>query len=414
MKSDEPGEPTRAPASEASNTMLDRVLTVLRKELSDNFRDRRSLVNSLLSALLGPLMLMLLLYVIGSVSAGRAERPLELPVAGAERAPGLIAFLEQRSVVVQPAPADPEGAVRAGDVEAVLVVGAGYAERLAAGLPAPVQLVADTSRQSAAQTIDRASRLVEAYADQLGALRLQARGVSPGVVTPLAVELLDTATAQSRAAGLLNILPYFIIFAVFVGGMGLTIDMTAGERERGSLEPLLINPLGRGELVLGKLAAGLVPTVLSVLVALAGFAAVINLSPLDRQLGVSLSLDPLAFVAIFLITLPMALLAGALQMIIATAARSVKEAQSYLGFLPLIPALPGLFLAFIPIRPALWMMLVPTFGQQLLINQLMRGEAASPLFIAVSAAVTLAVGALLTLVAMRLFGRERVLFGRGA
>lgn len=394
--------------------MLERILVVLRKELDDTFRDRRSLFNSLLSALLGPLMLLILLSVIGGVSAGRAERPLELPVAGAERAPGLIAFLEQRNVAVRPAPADPEAAVRAGEAEAVLVVGEGFAGRLAEGLPAPVRLVADTSRQSAAGTIERASRLLEAYGDQLGALRLQARGVSPSVVAPLAVELVDTATAQSRAAGLLNILPYFLIFAVFVGGMGLTIDMTAGERERGSLEPLLINPLARGELVLGKLAAALVPTLLSVLLALAGFAAVINLSPLDRQLGVSLSLDPLAFAAIFLITLPMALLAGALQMIIATTARSVKEAQSYLGFLPLIPALPGLFLAFIPIRPALWMMLVPTFGQQLLINQLMRGEAVSPLFVAASAAVTLAAGVLLALVAMRLFGRERVLFGHGA
>jgi len=394
--------------------MLERVLVVLRKELADNFRDRKSLVNSLLSALLGPLMLLLLLYVLGSVSSSRAERPLELPVAGGELAPGLIAFLEQRNVEVLPAPADPEAAVRAGDTEAVLVVGASYPERMAAGLPAPVQLVADTSRQSAAPAVERATRLLEAYAGQLGALRLQARGVSPSVVTALAVEVVDTATAQSRAAGLLNILPYFLIFAVFVGGMGLTIDMTAGERERGSLEPLLLNPLGRGELVLGKLAASLVPTLLSVLIALAGFAAVINVAPLDRQLGVSLSLDPLAFLGIFLITLPMALLAGALQMIIATSARSVKEAQSYLGFLPLIPALPGLFLAFIPIRPALWMMLVPTFGQQLLINQLMRGEPVSPLFVAVSAAITLAAGALLALAAVRLFGRERVLFGRGA
>lgn len=392
--------------------MLERVLIVLRKELDENLRDRKSLANSLLSALLGPLMLMMLLFVISGVSSGRAERPLELPVAGGEHAPGLIAFLEQRSVEVLPAPADPEAAVRAGEAEVVLVVGEGYAERLAAGLPAPVQLVADTSRQSASQSIDRARGLLNLYGNQIGALRLQARGISPSVVTPLAVELLDTATAQSRAAGLLNILPYFIIFAIFVGGMGMTIDMTAGERERGSLEPLLINPLSRSELVLGKLGAGLIPTVISVLVALAGFAAVINLSPLERQLGVSLRLDPLAFGAIFLITLPMILLAGALQMIIATSARSVKEAQSYLGFLPLIPALPGLFLAFIPIRPELWMMLVPTFGQQLLINQLMRGEAVSALFVILSAGVTLAAGALLALLAMRLFGREQVLFGR--
>lgn len=394
--------------------MLERIGIVLQKELSDNFRDRRTLVNALLTSLLGPLMLFLLFTVIGQTVRESVEKPLALPVAGAQHAPDLMAFLQQRNVQLEPAPANPEAAVRAGDADVVLVVGASYGERLAAGLPAPVQLVLDSSRQSAAPSIERARALVTAYGNQLGALRLQARGISPSVVLPLALEEADLATPESRAAQLLNVLPYFLIFAVFVGGMGLTIDVTAGERERGSLEPLLLNPLRRSEFVLGKLLAGLAPTMLSVLIALAGFAAVINLNPVGEQLGVRLSLGLPTLAAIFMITLPIMLLAAALQMIIATVSRSVKEAQSYLAFLPLIPALPGLFLAFLPLRPALWQMLVPTFGQQVLINQLLRGEPVDPLFVLVSAALTLALGAALTLAATRLFGRERVLFGRGA
>lgn len=394
--------------------MLERIGIVLRKELSDNFRDRRTLVNTLLSALIGPLMLFLIFTVIGQTAGERAERPLELPVAGAAAAPGLMAYLEQRNVVVLPAPDDPEAAVRAGDVDVVLVVGEGYAERLAAGLPAPVSLVGDSSRQAASVDIERARGLLEAYAAQLGALRLQARGVSPSVVVPLTIEDVDVATPESRAAQLLNVLPYFLVFSVFVGGMSLIVDMTAGERERGSLEPLLTNPLTSAELVLGKLIASLVPTAASVALALAGFAAVVNLTSIGDLIGVRLSLGLPALVGIFLLTAPMMLLAAALQMIIATASRSVKEAQSYLAFLPLIPALPGLFLAFVPVRPQLWMMLVPTFGQQLLINQLMRGEPADPLFVAVTSLVTLALGAAMTLAAVRLFGREGVLFGRGS
>ncbi len=394
--------------------MLERIGIVLRKELSDNFRDRRTLVNTLLSALIGPLMLFLIFTVIGQTAGERAERPLELPVAGAAVAPGLMAYLEQRNVVVLPAPDDPEAAVRAGDVDVVLVVGEGYAERLAAGLPAPVSLVGDSSRQAASVDIERARGLLEAYAAQLGALRLQARGVSPSVVVPLTIEDVDVATPESRAAQLLNVLPYFLVFSVFVGGMSLIVDMTAGERERGSLEPLLTNPLTSAELVLGKLIASLVPTAASVALALAGFAAVVNLTSIGDLIGVRLSLGLPALVGIFLLTAPMMLLAAALQMIIATASRSVKEAQSYLAFLPLIPALPGLFLAFVPVRPQLWMMLVPTFGQQLLINQLMRGEPADPLFVAVTSLVTLALGAAMTLAAVRLFGREGVLFGRGS
>jgi sodium transport system permease protein len=392
--------------------MLEHIGIVMRKELLDTLRDRRTAVNLALSALLGPLMLAGLLTVIGSVSSASAERPLDLPVAGAAAAPDLIAFLAQGNAIVKPAPADPEAAVQAGDAEVVLVVGPGYAEMRESGLPAPVRLIFDSSRQSAQISVQRASDLLERYGRLVATLRLQARGVSPSTIAPLAVERVDTATDESRAAQLLNVLPYFIIFAIFVGGMGLTIDITAGERERGSLEPLLINPIGRAALVLGKLAASLLPTALSVLVALAGFAAVINLAPLGASLGIRLSLGFGALGGIFLIALPIMVLAVALQLIIAARSRSVKEAQSYLNFLPLIPALPGLFLAFVPIKPALWMMLIPTFGQQLLINQLMRGEPVHPLFAAVSASVTLAVGALLTLAAIRLFGREEALFGR--
>lgn len=391
--------------------MLNRIGVVFRKELLDNFRDQRTLINSLLSALLGPLMLFGLLTVLGQTANRQVERPLELPVVGAEHAPDLAAFLATNNVVLVPAPADPAAAVRTGDIDLALVISADYGERLQDGLPARVQLIADSSRQSTQTTVGRATRLLEAYSAQLGALRLQARGVSPSVITPVVIEEVDQATPQGRAALLLNILPYFLIFAVFIGGMSLTIDMTAGERERGSLEPLLLSPLSRSELMLGKLAAGLVPTALSVVVALLGFAAIINLAPLGESLGVQLQLDPSTIVGIFLITIPMMLLAGALQMLIATASRSVKEAQSYLGFLPLIPALPGLFLAFVPIRPTLWMMSIPTFGQQLLINQLMRGEAVSALFVIVSAATTLLAGVLFAVAAIRMFGRERILFG---
>jgi sodium transport system permease protein len=391
--------------------MLNKIGVVFRKELLDNFRDQRTLINSLLSALLGPLMLFGLLTVLGQTANRQVERPLELPVVGAEHAPDLAAFLATNNVVLVPAPADPAAAVRTGDIDLALVISADYGERLQDGLPARVQLIADSSRQSTQTTVGRATRLLEAYSAQLGALRLQARGVSPSVITPVVIEEVDQATPQGRAALLLNILPYFLIFAVFIGGMSLTIDMTAGERERGSLEPLLLSPLSRSELMLGKLAAGLVPTALSVVVALLGFAAIINLAPLGESLGVQLQLDPSTIVGIFLITIPMMLLAGALQMLIATASRSVKEAQSYLGFLPLIPALPGLFLAFVPIRPTLWMMSIPTFGQQLLINQLMRGEAVSALFVTVSAATTLLAGVLFAVAAIRMFGRERILFG---
>ena len=108
----------------------------------------------------------------------------------------------------------------------------------------------------------------------------------------------------------------------------------------------------------------------------------------------------------------MLLLAVALQMIIATFTHSFKEAQNYLALLPLVPALPGMLLAFVPVKVKLWMMLIPTFGQQLLINQVMRGESLDLLNVIVSALVTVIVGVALAVVAIKLYERERVLFGR--
>jgi sodium transport system permease protein len=294
----------------------------------------------------------------------------------------------------------------------VLVVSPGYGDDFRAGLPATVQLVFDQSRAAGGVSVERARDLLDSYSQQIGALRLLARGVSPGVVRALAIEDVDVATSQSRAANFLNLLPYFIIFAIFSGGMGLAVDMTAGERERGSLEPLLINPVPRRAFMLGKLLAALLVTLVVVVETLVAFALVLNFLPLGAAFGVRLSFSLGATVAIFLITIPMMLLAGALQMIIAAYSRGVKEAQSYLQLIPLIPALPGLVLAFMPIKPAIWNMVIPTFGQQLLINQVMRGEPVGALNAAVSALVTLAVGAALLLIAMRLYERETIVLGR--
>jgi sodium transport system permease protein len=206
-------------------------------------------------------------------------------------------------------------------------------------------------------------------------------------------------------------MPYFIIMVVFVGGMYVIIDTTAGERERGSLEPLLINPVARSEFVMGKLLASIPFAILSVFVTLLAFALAFNAFPLEDYIGYPMSIDLRALVGIFIISLPMILLASAVQMIITSFTRSFKEAQTYVGFLPLIPALPGIGLAFMPIKARLWTMMIPTFGQQLLINQMMRGEPIDPLNIIVSTAVTTLAAIALIFVAIHLYRQERLLFG---
>jgi sodium transport system permease protein len=395
-----------------TNSSLERTGVVFAKEVIDNFRDRRSLGSAVLGALLGPGIILIMLLVLGKAFFKEPEKPIDLPVQGAEHAPNLIAYLEQNNVRIKPAPADPQAAVRNGDVEVVLIIPADYGDAFTSGRPAALQAVYDSSRTSAQPTYGRLSALLDGYSRQVGLLRLQARGISPAVTEGLAVVKVDMATPQSQVLIFLNMLPYLLMFTIFSGGAGVIIDATAGERERNSLEPLLINPVARREFVAGKLLASLPFAFAAVLLSLSAFGIIFNVIPMEEIIGFQMSIDVGGLGVIFLICLPMVLLASAIQMIIATFARSFKEAQTYVGFLPLAPALPGIGLAFLPVKPALWTMLIPTFGQQILINQVMRGEMVSALNVGVSVAVTLVLAVVLTGVAVRLYQREQILFGK--
>ena len=390
---------------------MERIRIIFAKEVQDNLRDRRTLSGALIYPLLGPILMALVFSLAGRTVLTKTEKPLPLPVVGAGNAPSLIQFLKQNGAEIKPAPADPEAEVRAGNYDAVLIIPEAYGKDFSAGRPATVQLVLDDSRQSAAPSIRRTRQMLSAYSQQIGSLRLLARGINPGVISALAVEEMDIATPQSQAARILAMLPYFIIFSVFIGGMYLAIDTTAGERERGSLEPLVINPVGRHELVLGKLGATLIFTLVAVIETLLGFYVMLNYLPAEA-VGVKMSLGLYALSLIFLLTLPMMLLAASLQMIVATLTRSYKEAQTYLGFMPLVPAMPGLFLALSPVKAKSWMMLIPTFGEQLLINQVMRGEAVLPFHVLISATTTITIGIALTVIAILMYGREQIVFGR--
>jgi sodium transport system permease protein len=389
-----------------------RIFIVFQKEVLDNLRDRRSLLSGMMTSLIGPLLLFLLVLILGKTFfTDWLRNPLELPVSGGENAPDLIQFITQNGALIKPAPADPQASVRNGDVDVVLMIPQGYSEDFKNGLPATVQLVFDSTRQSALSSVERTRNLLDTYNQQIGAIRLIARGVSPGVVTPLALENIDLATPQTQALIFLNMMPYFVILVVFVGGMYVIIDTTAGERERQSLEPLLINPVERWEFVVGKLAASWPFAMFTLLINLLAFALAFNVIPLEEYIGFQLRIDLSALGWIFVIALPMILLASTLQMIIATFTRSFKEAQTYVAFLPLIPALPGIGLAFLPVKATVLTMLIPTFGQQLLINQLMRGETVNVMHALISTLVTLLLAILCAWISIRLYRRERLLFG---
>lgn len=391
---------------------MNRIWVIFHKEILDNLRDYRSWTTGVFWALFGPLIMGAVIMMVGSNFRESASESLRLPVLGAENAPSLVAFLRQQDVIIETAPADPEAAVRAGDINVALVIPPEYGEDFAAGKSARVQLVFDSTRQSALTDIRQATRLLESYSEYIGLLRLTLRGISPEVIQAVQIEERDTATPQSQALVFLSMLPYFIIFAIFNGAAPVITDATAGERERGSLEPLLINPLPRGWFAVGKMLSAIPFAALNLVITLAGFAAIFNLLPVEELLGMQIEMDAGALTAIFLVCLPIVLLACAIQTLIASFTKTTKEAGTYLPFVGLIPALPGIALAFLPVKPEVWTMLIPTFGQQVLINQFLRSEPILMNNIIVSALVTLAVSVAITWGAIKFYENERIVMGR--
>lgn len=391
---------------------LKRIGIIFRKEAIDNLRDRRSLFSALISTLITPALLLSLILVIGKTLFSQNEvKIVQLPVVGAENAPGLVEYLKQNGIQILPAPADPNAEVKNGNFDVILVIPQGYAEDFTKDQPATVQMISDSSRTSALVSIQKVGDLLDTYNGLVGNLRLLARGISPTVLQTLSVEQVDVSTPQSQVMVFLNMMPFLLLITIFTGGMYVVIDTTAGERERTSLEPLLINPVPRWEFVFGKYFAALPFTTVTLATTLSAFALGFDFLPIEQYIGRRLSIDFSSAISMFLICLPIILFATALQMVVATYTRSFKEAQTYVGLMAFVPALPGAFLAFLPTRPDVWKMVIPTFGQQLLINQMLRGEPINLEFILISSLVTIGAALLMLGVAVQLYQREQLLFG---
>lgn len=391
---------------------MKKILVIFNKEMVDNLRDYRSWMTGIFWALFGPLLLGGMIMLLGNTIRERVDESLVLPVAGAENAPNLIAFLEQQDVIIETAPANPEAAVIAGDINVVLIISPEYGENFLGGETAKVKLVFDSSRQSASPDFNRAQNLLEGYSEYIGLLRLSLRGVSPEVIRVVQVEEMDTATPQSSALIFISMLPYFIIFAIFNGASPVITDATAGERERGSLEPLLINPLPRGWVAIGKMISAMPFAIVNLIITLAGFAAIFQVLPMEELLGIQIGFNFSTLMAVFLVCLPIVFLACAIQTLIASFTKTTKEAGTYLPFIGLIPSLPGLALAFLPVKPDLWTMLIPTFGQQILVNQLLRSEPIQGMNILISSLLTILLSLAITYIAVKLYEGERIITGR--
>lgn len=393
--------------------MINQIWTVLRKEFLDNFRDKRAMFNALFTVLFNPILYIFLFGFLNRSFSDQAERPLQLPIVGNENAPNLVLYLEQHNVTVLAAPDNPETAVRDGEFDAVLIIPAEYGEDFGAGRPAEVQLIVDETNQGSSVAVRRVRNLLGQYSGQIGGMRLLARGISPAIMRAVPVETVNVAPqSQAEASVVLNLLPVVMITAAFFGGFYLAVDMTAGERERSSLEPLFVNPVPRWRIFIGKFLTAFFFAALATFLATTLFLVLLGIPQIQEFTAIRINLGFDVIGTAVLLILPVVFMAVAVEMLVAAYARSIKEAQTYTQLVAMAGFLPAIFLSVLPIDAAGWMKLIPGVAQLFLINEVSRGEMLNPTDVLLPTLITLAIGFLAIRFTIRLYNQERVILGR--
>ena len=388
-------------------SMFRTVFTVMRKELRDLSRDRRTLA---LALFLGPLLYPALMLGMGYLTENRirtqVDKTLEIPMVGAEHAPNLVKFLATNGITAKAAPANLDAAIRSQEIDAALRISPDYAEDWRNGRPALVEIIRDSTRRDADIPTQRLQAALNAYSQQVGALRLLARGIDASVARPVNIGLQDMATPEAKQGMLLSVLlPYLLILTSFIGGAYLILDATAGERERQSLEPLLATPAPRSAVVSGKIAAACMIGLATLLLTLLAFKFSAQFAgTLGRQLNVSF----LAIGKMLLILVPMLFIGTSLLTYLAASAKSMKEAQSHMTWLMLLPMIPTFALMANPLKSQPWQFAVPFLAQNQLLLKVIRNEYIGAQTWGIYVAAAFGVAALLWYAAVRRYHQEKL------
>ena len=392
------------------SSSITQAIVVVRKELTDWSRDRRSIFTVLISSLLAPVIIGVMFTNLASRQ--RQVEDVKLPVVGAANAPALVDWLRQQpGIEIVDGPTDPEEAVRTRREDVIVIITDDFAKNFAASKPAQVRLVSDGSSQNTRPKVQRIRGLFQRYSSEIGSLRLIARGISPVVSVPVQVEDVEVSSAQQRAATILGFIPLFVMIAAFTGAMQIATDSTAGERERGSIEALLVNPAPRVAIAGGKWIAGTATAMLSVVVTGGMLFALFQYIPL-QDLGIRFQLGAAQLLGTLATVLPLCPLIVAIQMYVATFAKSFKEAQSYLSFLMMAQMVPGMMATMNTLPTTAWMYYVPWIGQQTLLTDVLGNKVIHPLVFVVVAVTNVALAVIVIRATAGLLLREKIIFGR--
>lgn len=398
------------------------IRTVWHKELLDTVRDRRTLIVMILVPLLiMPIFVLGPSYLMGAQEERKREEMQEIVVLNEIESSELGVLLRESKALQIVERPDPEAALREGEIAAILVIPADFAKKLAGEERASLLIKYDPTRVDSRIAREKLEALLDAYREQIVRLRLQQRGVPPDVLEPFALASESVATKERLGGFFLSfILPLFLVMWAAMGGSQTAIDTTAGEKERGTLEALLVTPPTRSSLVLGKFLAIWTVTIVATGISILGFVLSLQLGakfmPVGGSAGMglflrdlSVSFKPVVAISLLAVAAMLAAMMSALSFALFTWTRNFKEAQTHMSWIIFFIMLPPIVVQFAEIKPALHSLAIPIFNATVVFKELLLGE----LNIA-HLTITLISSALYAFLALRLavrvFKNEKVLF----
>jgi len=352
------------------------ILAIYWKEISDAMRDRRTLMMVLASSLLlVPVMLFVFSTIMSQVESQAVDRTVM--VVNIKDAPGLENYILRQGYQIKSAPADYEEKSRSKELtKPVLLIAENFEDTLEQAKRVELEIAYDTSNRQAEMGIGPLRRLLNGYVQERSGLDLMMRGVSPELLQMITIKERHISRPDERKVTITAMLPMVLVMAIVMGGMFAAIDSTAGERERGSLEPLMMNPVSGLQLALGKTAAVASVSVLIVILTVSSFfpaQSVIANEALraEFQFGVK---DALAFL---LVLVPLAAALSALQVALSLTCKTFKEANVRNQLLSLTVSFLPLFFILNPGKEPAWLGWVPVMAQTQMMNQVLKGELVS-------------------------------------
>ena len=391
---------------------------VYRKELTEWLRDRRTLISTVLIPLLLFPLMMVGFSSLAVIMIGKAEKETpKIMVLGGEDSPAILEKLRSvDNLEIVPTTDDWKKKISEKEIRAAVEIPKNFQASLEQSKPETVQIYFYEGEIKSSFGANRVEKFFKDYRDNIIKNRLSARNIPGSILNPFAVKQKNVAPPEKvSGAALGGLLGYMVILLSMTGAIYPAIDLTAGEKERGTMETILSSPISRMDLVLGKfslvLSASLATAILSLISMGVSFALLGKsgaMSAKDASV-MQLHIGLPTVLAVFLMALPLAVLFAAVLLTIALFAKSYKEAQSYLTpmtFIVVIPAVASL-MPGVELTPKL--ALVPILNTSLVCKDIVAGtyhwNSIALIFLS-----TCVYAAAALFVAVKTFQRESVLF----